>query len=280
MIIPRGRELEQVRDTSPSALHTPTWILAAFLTLFYSLVSTFSSAVVVHTEVFRKRLILNYGVKPSKVFVIPHGIEANGQFSKLFPQSKAEPRPILYFGVISPRKGLETLLSAFAQVSRKRSDCQLWLAGSSPPYYRGYKSQLQQLGRELDLDGKARFLGPVSGDFAHVLFNEASFVVLPYYYSLSASGALSWALAHGRPVIASETDYFKEELSQTRFGLLVPPNDPARLAEAMETLLAQQELRETLSSNARLMGFARSWEVIAGLTLDFYENLANGNDGS
>jgi glycosyltransferase involved in cell wall biosynthesis len=274
MIIPRGQELAQVRDTSPSTFPLPIGFLGAFLIIFYKLVSALSSAVIVHTDVFRKRLVSEYGIKPSKVVVIPHGIETTEPSRDLISQRKIGVRPILYFGVISPRKGLETLLSAFALVAKRRDDCELWLAGTTPPYYRDYKNELQKLGQKLDLNGRARFFGPVSGDFAHALFNEASFIVLPYYYSLSASGALSWALGHGRPVIASETDYFREELSRTKFGLLVPPHDLERLAEAMETMLSRQDLRDSFSENAREMRASRSWQVVAGKTLEFYHDLA------
>jgi glycosyltransferase involved in cell wall biosynthesis len=274
MIIPRGQQLAQVRDTSPSAFPLPVGVLDAFFLTFYKLVSLLSSAVIVHTEVFRKRLVSEYGIKPSKVVVIPHGIETTEPSRDSVPQRKTGVRPILYFGVISPRKGLETLLSAFALVAKRRDDCELWLAGTTPPYYHDYRNELQKSAQQLDLDGRARFFGPVSGDFAHALFNEASFIVLPYYYSLSASGALSWALGHGRPVIASETDYFREELSQTKFGLLVPPHDLEKLAEAIETMLSRQDLRDSFSENAREMRASRSWQVVAGKTLEFYHDLA------
>ncbi len=274
MIIPRGQQLTQVRDTSPSAFPLPIGFLDGFFIVFYKLVARLSSAVIVHTEVFRKRLVFEYGIKPSKVVVIPHGIETTGPSLDSFSQRKPGVRPILYFGVISPRKGLETLLSAFALVAKRRDDCELWLAGTTPPYYHEYQTELQESAKELHLDGRARFFGPVSSDVAHSLFDEASFIVLPYYYSLSASGALSWALGHGRPVIASETDYFKEELSHTKFGLLVPPHDQEKLAEAMETLLTRQDLCESLSESAREMRLSRSWQAVAGMTLDFYQELA------
>lgn len=277
MIIPRGQQLAKVRDTAPSSFPLPVGFLDALFIIFYKLVSRLSSAVIVHTEVFRNRLVSEYGIKPSKVVVIPHGIETPTPSADSVPQRKAGVRPILYFGVVSPRKGLETLLSAFAIVAKRRGDCELWLAGTTPPYYRDYKDELQELAQDLDLDGRARFFGAVSSGFAHTLFDEASFIVLPYYYSLSASGALSWALGHGRPVIASATDYFKEELSHTKFGLLVPPHNKEKLAEAMETLLSRQDLCESLSKSAREMRLSRSWQAVAGMTLDFYHELANGS---
>jgi glycosyltransferase involved in cell wall biosynthesis len=280
MIIPRGQQLAQIRDTSPSSFPLPIGFLDAFFIVFYKLVSLLSSAVIVHTEVFRKCLLSDYGIKPAKVVVIPHGIETTGPSKNSIPQTKAGVRPILYFGVISPRKGLETLLSAFALVAKKRDDCELWLAGTTPPYYHDYKNELQESAKKLDLDGRARFFGPVSSDVAHGLFNEASFIVLPYYYSLSASGALSWALGHGRPVIASATDYFKEELSHTKFGLLVPPHNKEKLAEAMETLLTRQDLCESLSESAKEMSLSRSWQAVAGMTLDFYQELAKEPNSS
>lgn len=276
-VLPRGRQLRLIRDTSPSSKRIPTPLLKTFLFLAYMIIASIANAVVVHAEIFKRRLVEQYRVRPSKVHVIPHGVEAMDESGTRDTKKPGSgPSLILYFGVISPRKGLETLLTAFGMLQERTAHCELWLGGSSPPYYRGYETKLKDLATELGLAPRVRFLGTVDNAYAHQLFSQAKFIVLPYAYDVSASGALSWALSHGLPVIASETEYFKEEMSHTRFGLLVPPGNPKILAEAMETVLTQEDLRESLSENARKMALSRSWRSVAGMTLGSYRNMEIG----
>lgn len=273
-VMPRGAPLRIVRETSPSSKQIPTALLEAFLLLFSRVVSSLSNAVVVHAEVFKRRLVEQYGVSQSKVKVVPHGVDPMiGVPEKVTVLEEPRRNLIIYFGVLSPRKGLETLLSAFGLLEKRRHNCELWLAGSSPPYYHEYESQLKNLALELGLGSNVRFLGSVTDRFAHIIFERACFIVLPYSYDVSASGALSWALAHRLPVVASDNEYFREEMSHSRFGLTVPPHDPQMLADAMETLLTNEDLRASFSHNAKNMAKARSWPIVAKNTLGLYNDL-------
>ncbi len=273
-VMPRGNRLRIIRETSPSSRRIPTPLLEAFLLLFSKVVSSLSNAVLVHAEVFKRRLVKQYRVDPSKVKVVPHGVDSIRNAPKGDAiQNGNQQNLILYFGVLSPRKGLEMLLTAFWLLQKRRDNCELWLAGSSPPYYHRYESKLKALATELGLASRVRFLGSVDGGFAHQLFDQARFIVLPYSYDVSASGALSWALAHGLPVIASDNEYFQEEMSHSQFGLVVSPGNCQMLADALETLLTRDDLRVSFAHNAKRMGDARSWSTVAKSTLDLYYNL-------
>jgi glycosyltransferase involved in cell wall biosynthesis len=59
------------------------------------------------------------------------------------------------------------------------------------------------------------------------------------------------AMASGVPVVSTPISGIPELIESGLDGLLVPPNDPAALAEAIDTLLASQELRESLARAAR-----------------------------
>ncbi len=273
-VLRRGASLRIIRDTSPSSKQVPAILLDAFLILTYRIISNFSSMVIVHAEVFKNRLVQQYGLKPSKVMVVPHGVEAT-QSSAKNSQALTDARQsmILYFGVISPRKGLECLLSAFALLAKRSRNCSLWLLGASPPYYHEYEVKLKEFANKLALGSRVRFLGWVEAELAHSLFREALFIVLPYSYDVSASGVLGWALSHGLPVIVSETEYFTEELSRFKFGLSVPPGNPQALSKVMETLIEQEGLRASLSEEARKMSQSRSWGSVARTMLGVYQDL-------
>ena len=271
-VLPSTRvQLTKVRDTAPNTRSLPTILLKIFLMLSYKLVGLFSNGVLVHARVFKRRLVEEYHLGASKIVVVPHGVDLWDSSASAKGQSSNNLlNPILYFGVISPRKGIENLLAAFALLSNKRTDCELLLAGSSPPYYPGYESSLRDNALRLGLGESIHFLGAVNNAQAHQLFEQARFVILPYSYNVSASGVLSWAMGHGVPVIVSDNEYFREELSESAFGLIVAPGEPECLADAMESLLTREDLRGSFSQGARKTGLSRSWNVVASKTIDHY----------
>jgi len=229
---------------------------------------------IVHAKVFKTRLVRYYKINPSKIAVIPHGVENFAEDNAEAEQIKAfESKTILYFGVISPRKGLETLVAAYAFLKGSRKDQPLLLAGTTPPYYEGYDHKIKTLAGLLNVDSGLQFLGKVSANRAHQLFKSAKFLVLPYSYDMSASGSLSWALGHGVPVVASGTDYFAEEMSHGEFGILVQPNEPKILADAMARMFEEETSSKRFAENSRRLGLARSWVNIAERTLALYETL-------
>jgi len=266
--------LKIIRDTSPNGRRVPIVLLGAFLIFSYKLIALVSDSLIVHADIFKKRLIDQYHIRSSKILVIPHGVDLfNRTESTPTPPTIPEESIILYFGVISPRKGLENLLSAFAILAKQTTNCSLLLAGTSPPYYEGYAQKVKNFAAELGVNSKVRFLGSVSNELANQLFTRAMFIVLPYSYDVSASGVLSWALGHGLPVIVSENDYFKEEMSDYQFGLMVPPGDPVALANAMELMISRSDLRAKFSENAAQAGASRSWSTVAKATLEVYRGL-------
>jgi glycosyltransferase involved in cell wall biosynthesis len=113
----------------------------------------------------------------------------------------------------------------------------------------------------------------VANDQAHHLFDNAKAIVLPYSYDVSASGAMSWALGHALPVIASDNEYFREETSHYRFGLLTSTGNSDDLAQAIETMLVRDDLWEMFSRNAEEAAHARSWDSVARMTIESYKRL-------
>src|SRR2546422_5875772 len=208
MVIPRGRNLSLIRDTAPNSFRTPLVFLEAFLILWYSSVSIVSDLIVVHAETFARRLNSHYRLDVSKVIVIPHGVDifyGKRQESQEFVHRNRE--TVLYFGVLSPRKGLETLIDAYGLLTKRKPNSELLLAGTTPPYYQRYLSSLKDFVSNSEVRN-VKFLGEVSDKLAHELFSRATLAVLPYNYDISASGALGWASSHGLPVVTSNTEYF------------------------------------------------------------------------
>jgi glycosyltransferase involved in cell wall biosynthesis len=225
-------------------------------------------AVVVHTEHGASRLREETGLDPDRVHVIPHG--AFDYLTRL-PEEKplpadlegAEGPVILFFGLLRPYKGLDTLLRAFHQVK----EAELWIVGNP----RMEVEPLRRLAAEAP--GRVRFLTRFVED-AEIppIFRRADLVVLPYR-DAEQSGVLYTGLAFGKPLLLSSVGGFPE-VAATGAARLVPAREPAALAAALNELVSDEAARDELASAARdAASGPYSWDAIAAQTLGLYEEL-------
>jgi glycosyltransferase involved in cell wall biosynthesis len=225
-------------------------------------------AVVAHSEHGAARLRDEVGVDPGRVRVIPHG--AFDYLTRL-PEEKplppelegAEGPVILFFGLLRPYKGLDTLLTAF----RELEGAELWIVGNP----RMDVEPLRRLAAEAP--GRARFVTRFVDDAEiPAIFRRADLVVLPYR-DAEHSGVLYTGLAFGKPLVLSAVGGFPE-VAATEAARLVAPGDPVALAAALSELAGDPEARERLAAAAREAATGPySWDAAATQTLALYEDL-------
>jgi len=112
-----------------------------------------------------------------------------------------------------------------------------------------------------------RYIEP---DELPALFRRTTAMVLPYT-DATQSGVGAMAFGHGRPVIATEVGDLPAVVLHGRNGLVVPPRDAVALADAMDRLLLDRALRESLAAGA--LEFARAhldWPRVAALSCEVY----------
>jgi len=244
----------------------------------YILMSKLSSSIIVHGHCFKKWLT-EYGIK--NCYVIPHGVIENREIGASLNSGMANENNrvtyILFFGTLSPRKGLENLLQAFSEVlkNEKKNDLKLIIAGDEPPYYRGHKKKLIDMAYNMGIKDNVIFTGYVSDDNIDELFRRADVVVIPYPYSVSASGPLSLAIQYGKPIIATATEFFAEELHNGEAALLITRGNPEHLARAIKLLITNKYLKKRLMEKTRLIAKERSWEKVAQKTFKLYQEICN-----
>ena len=131
--------------------------------------------------------------------------------------------------------------------------------------------QLRELAQEAS--GTVRFVDRfVTDPEIPAFMRRADVVVLPYR-NIEQSGVLYTALAFGRPLVLSSVGGFPE-IAEHGAATLVPPEDPASLAEVLSGLLADRRARESLGEAAAEAARTRySWERIAEQTRDLYASL-------
>lgn len=152
-------------------------------------------------------------------------------FSNLAQNETTPKKGILFFGRISPYKGIEVLLDAMPEVFRCYPNEQLTIAGRSINGYR------------IPLDSNSKNRGQITILNKHISneelvkqISEAKFVVCPYIEA-TQSGVLMTSFALKTPVIASSVGAFTEYIDERETGSLVPVNDSEALSSEIKKFL-------------------------------------------
>jgi glycosyltransferase involved in cell wall biosynthesis len=228
-------------------------------------------AIVAHSEHGAARLRDEVGIDPARVRVIPHGafdyLTRLPEEKPLPPELEGADGPvILFFGLLRPYKGLDTLLEAFPAVE----GAELWIVGNP----RMDVEPLHRLAAEAP--GRVRFLTRFVEDAEiPAIFRRADLLVLPYR-DAEHSGVLYTGLAFGKPMVLSAVGGFPE-VAATGAARLVQPEDPQELAEALSQLASDPAARELLAqAAAKAATGPHSWDAIATQTLSLYNELRSG----
>jgi glycosyltransferase involved in cell wall biosynthesis len=272
---PMGRQVVTVHDVemwradpSPGAAATGRRLYGALLA---PLMRT-CAAVIAVSETTRTEAVALLGLDPARIHVVPHGV--GPLFSsrpKLRDARTAEAlgldEPfVLWVGSLrshDPRKGLDTLLEAMER-----------LPGGGPPL-----ALAGALGPEADrlaVDAWRRrvqlvLCGPVDDADLASLYRQAAVVALPSTHEGFGLTALE-AMACAAPLVATAVGNLPQLTLDV--AVLVPPGDPAALAEAIESVVTQpvRAARMRHAGVDRATGY--TWERTAAMTAAVYEEVA------
>jgi len=172
---------------------------------------------------------------------------------------------LLFVGELSKDKGLRTLLRAYESLGRKRPP--LLLVGRRTP------------DTPTHLPDGAEMCDEWPHDHVLAAFRRCLFAVLPSICLDACPTTVLEAMASGRPVVATTTGGIVDMVVDGETGLLVPPGDEYKLAEAMARLLNDADLRIRLAIGAtkRVQRFTAS--TVAGRLEAVYARVAPRNSG-
>lgn len=186
-----------------------------------------------------------------KISVAANGIDAD-YFIPIKTDIKYD---ALYVGRLIKTKGISYLIEASARLRNKA--IRVAIAGRGPE-----EANLRKLVKENKLTDNVFFLGYVEDDDLPFLYNSASIVVLPSYDREGILTTMLEAGACGRPVITTTACSMSEYLKNGGNGLLVAPRNSIALAEAMNRLLTDSVLADSLGKNARISAAGKwSWQT-------------------
>lgn len=223
-------------------------------------------------------LIELLGVSPDRIEVVYAGVE--GRFRPMEGEmalQRVKKRYgldfpfILTVGTLEPRKNFTGLIEAYALMRDKGR--KLVIAGGEGWLYDEIFARVEQLG----LEGKVIFPGFVADEDLPALYNLAELFVFPSLYEGFGLPPLE-AMACGTPVITSDRPSLPEVVGEA--GFMVEATDSQGLAEAMERVLMDEDLRREMGEKGLKQAEKFTWEAAAEKLLEVYKRLgASGGKG-
>jgi D-inositol-3-phosphate glycosyltransferase len=194
---------------------------------------------------------------------------------------------VAYVGRFDPRKGIDTLIQAWAKLgSLSESSAsdqvpkgQVYIVGGSRPGSADDEEtkRLKALVKKLGLEETVIFTGRVSDADLLLYYAAANVCVIPSHYEPFGLVALE-AMASGTPVIASNVGGLKYTVRPCVTGLLVPPKDSDALAEALTQVFEQPDLWKRYGVAAQQhVQEVFSWSGVAGQLKQLYASLAKSS---
>jgi len=236
-----------------------------------------AEAVVAVSQATRQDIIAHLSLSPARVWVTYEA--APTCFQRAEPAQVEAARGkyglpehfFLYLGGFDVRKNVAGLLAAFARVVERMPSAALVIAGHLPEKDTSFTPDPRRLARELGIEARVHWTGWVEEADKPALYTAAVAFVFPSCYEGFGLPVLE-ALACGTPVIASNVSSLPEIVGAA--GVLIPPDDVAGLAGAMERLWRDDALRGRLQEKALAQASCFSWQRTAQQTVGVYAEVS------
>jgi glycosyltransferase involved in cell wall biosynthesis len=219
---------------------------------------------IVATSKMERQELLQGGIPDNKVVVRYNGIDSEtflgqsgrGTFRDKWGIAPDEPL-VLFLSRLIPRKNADMLITAFARACPAAG----WLVIAGPEGIPGYVSTLKKVARELGVESRVIFTGPLYDMDKVAAMTDANVFVLPSRYENFAN-APAEAIACGVPVIVSDCCGISE-LVDGRAGIVIAPKTDS-LVQALSALLTDRALYGRLKNGCRAVAAELDWDVLAG----------------
>lgn len=186
-------------------------------------------------------MVEKQNIAQDKIRLIYNGIDVD-KFNLAVPHRQDNIKRIGIVARLVPVKDHKNLLEGFTLLSRKLPDVELVIIGDGP-----LKDKLTAQVKQLRLESRVKFLGS-RRDIPELLQQLDVFVLCSIDEGMPIS--LLEAMAAGLPVVATSVGGNREIIIENETGLLIPPQNPEALAEAMLRILTNEPLASAMSKEA------------------------------
>jgi glycosyltransferase involved in cell wall biosynthesis len=234
-------------------------------------------AIITGTQTSRSDLARYYGINPGRISVTPYGVD---DIFRMVPdraevasfRDEVEGAPIVLFsGAPLKRKNLDIVLRVLqsARPGTTLSRAHLLISGATGEEFPAYREWIKRNGME----GRVRWLGQLRAERLPALYAAADVLSYPSLYEGFGFPPLE-AMSVGTPVVASDASCLPDVLGDA--ALLVNPRDESGMAEALEAVLSNSELRRDLSERGKAHARRYTWATCAEATVRVYRSVAGG----
>lgn len=243
-------------------------------------IAAHSSAVMVMTQNACDILTSQYEIEPEKLTVIPHGthLTANADRDSLKARYGFQGRFVLStFGLLSEGKSIETTLDALPDVIKKAPDVLFLVIGRTHPGVvaregEKYREFLEQKVKTLRLESHVKFINqylPLADLLDYLQLTDV-YLFTSKDPNQAVSGTFAYAASCGCAIISTPIPP-AVEFTSGDCGLIVDFQDPKGLAQAINRLVFDVELRETVRLNGLHKIVKTSWENVALAHIKLFE---------
>jgi glycosyltransferase involved in cell wall biosynthesis len=226
---------------------------------------------IVMAEKGRSILRTVYRAPDDKIAVIPHGVPDR----PYCPPALAKPafglagrKVLLTFGLLSPNKGIETMIEAMPAILADHPDADYVIAGATHPHLLAregelYRNSLKRRAEQLGVGNHLRWIDRFLDQESLLDLIAAADIYVTPYLSLTqiTSGTLAYAVALGKPVVSTPYHHAVEIVGPDN-GILASPGEADAFAGAVNRLLGDDGLRQRMAQNAYARGRSMIWRRI------------------
>jgi glycosyltransferase involved in cell wall biosynthesis len=211
-----------------------------------------------------------------RVVVIPNGVDTQ-RFNPDIPGEEIRSRLgvdrgkiVLFVGALTQwhrYKGLDVLIQAMALMRDQVREARLVIVGAGQ-----LETEYRQLVDQHGLTSCVIFAGNVPDDELPKYYSCSDMLALPSRDRSEGFGlTILEANATGKPAIGTMVGGIPGVIRNGYNGLLVPPNDPSALAEAIQKVLSDDDLLKRMGRNGRAFAERHDWSIVAKQTEELYK---------
>jgi glycosyltransferase involved in cell wall biosynthesis len=248
-------------------------------------ISSACESIIVMTNSSARILTDDYGILQGKITVIPHGTHLVPHMAPKLLKNKYKlsgKTVLTTFGLLSSGKGIETTLEALPSIIKINPEVMFLIIGKTHPSvvkHEGekYRNMLQAKVAELQLQQHVQFINqflPLPTLLEYLQFTDI-YLFTSKDPNQAVSGTFAYAISCGCPIISTPIPHAREVVRNDA-GIIFDFENSQQLADAVITLLKDEQLRKNISSNGLHRMASTAWENAAIAHAMLFEKVAVG----
>ena len=207
-----------------------------------------------HSQFYAEAMSDYLRIPREKIHITPLGIDTH-DFSPVAEARHAAPASdiptIGYLARLAPEKGLHVLVDAFIELQQRTDPppARLWIAGWLGNHRQAYAEEQFEKLRQAGLGDRFKYFGEVDRHQKVDFLREIDILSVPTVYHEPKGLFALEAMACGVPCVLPSHGAFPELIHDTQAGKLFTPEDPVALADHLESLIRDPDLRRELGEN-------------------------------